>query len=76
MEIQAIIDKWKINRALLASKLNMPKGTFNNKLNANHSSQFSEKELYQLKQVLIDMGNDLNEIEQDFNEALKIVAGG
>lgn len=76
MEIQEIIDKWKINRALLASKLKMPKGTFNNKLNPSHASQFSDKELFQLKQVLIGMRNDLDVVEQDFNDALKIIAGG
>lgn len=74
--IQEIIDKWKINRALLASKLNMPKGTFNNKLNPAHASQFSDKELFQLKTVLLEMGADLMEIERDFNDALKIIAGG
>lgn len=70
MEIQEIIDKWKLNRALLASKLGMPKGTFNNKLSPKHPTKFSDQEMYQLKQALIELYNDLDGIEQDFNVAL------
>jgi hypothetical protein len=70
MEIQEIIDKWKLNRALLASKLGMPKGTFNNKLSSKHPTKFSDQEMYQLKQTLIELYNDLDGIEQDFNVAL------
>lgn len=72
-----IIDLWKVNRALLASKMDMPKGTFNNKLNPDHSASFTDKELNQLCNILIELRNDLDVVEGvDFNEALKIIAGG
>ena len=70
-----LIEKWKVNRALLASKMDMPKGTFNNKLNPDHNSTFSDKEHNQLCNILIEMRNDLEQIEgADFNEALKILS--
>ena len=75
MKIQEIIIKWKLNKALLASKLKMKKGTFQNKLNPAHQTKFTNEELFQLKQVLIELSNDLDGIEQDFNEALAIIAG-
>lgn len=65
MKIQAllaIIDTWKINRALLACKMNMPKGTFNNKLNPGHSAYFSNAEINRLCTILIDLREDLRVI--------------
>lgn len=53
----------------------MPKGTFNNKLNPEHSASFSDKELNLLCQILIDLRNDLEQVDgADFNEALKILS--
>lgn len=70
-----IIERWKVNRALLASKMDMPKGTFNNKLNPDHDSTFSDKERNLLCQILIEMRNDLEQVEgADFNESLKILS--
>lgn len=72
--LQEIIDLWKVNRALLASKMDMPKGTFNNKLNPDHTATFSDKEHSQLCNILIEMRNDLEKVEgADFNEALKLL---
>ena len=72
-----IIDTWKVNRALLASKMDMPKGTFNNKLNPEHSASFTDKELNQLCNILIEFRNDLDGVEgADFNEALKLMTSG
>ena len=69
-----LIEKWKVNRALLASKMDMPKGTFNNKLNPEHSSAFTDKERNLLCQILVEMRNDFDIVEgADFNEALKIL---
>lgn len=51
----------------------MKKGTFNNKLNPKHSTRFSDKELFQLKTILIQLRDDLGIIDADFNEALKII---
>lgn len=57
--------------------MDMPKGTFNNKLNPDHSATFSDKELNQLCNILIELRTDLEVVEgADFNEALKIMTGG
>ena len=69
-----MIDKWKLNRALLASKMDMPKGTFNNKLNKSHASQFSDKEHIQLIEVLREMNTDIDSVTGiDFNKALSAI---
>lgn len=74
MEVQEIIDKWKLNRALLASKLGMPKGTFNNKLSPKHPTKFSDEEMICLKMVLREMCTDVDTVTDiDFNDALKSI---
>lgn len=62
-----------LNKHLLASKMGMNKGTFANKLNPDHATQFSDKELIQLKTVLIELRNDLGIVDIDFNDALKAI---
>lgn len=70
--MQETIEKWKLNKGLLASKMNMPLGTFCNKLNPKHSTQFSDKEIICLKSVLAELRNDLDLITDiDFNDAMK-----
>lgn len=77
MTVLQVVDKWKLNRALLASKMGMPKGTFNNKLNASHASTFSNEENIKLKGVLREMANDIDTVtEIDFNDALKALTNG
>lgn len=69
-----LIEKWKINKGLLAKKMNMPLGTFCNKLSPKHTSTFSEEETIQLKLVLKEMRDNIsNEIEIDFNDALSML---
>lgn len=69
-----LIDKWKINKGLLAKKMNMPLGTFCNKLSEKHTSNFSEAEMIQLKLVLKELRDELTEeVEIDFNLALKTI---
>jgi hypothetical protein len=76
-EIAAIIDRWKINKALLASKIGMKASTFNNKLNEGHDSQFTDLELIHLKGVLIELREELGVIEGgDFNESLEKITKG
>lgn len=66
-----MVDKWKLNRALLASKMDMPKGTFNNKLNPLHASQFSDAEHIKLIDVIRQMSIDIDNVTGiDFNMAL------
>lgn len=74
MTVLQVIDKWKLNRALLASKMGMPKGTFNNKLSATHESQFSDAEHIKLIGVLREMNKDIDSVTGiDFNQALKAI---
>lgn len=74
--MQQVIEKWKINKGLLASKMEMPLGTFCNKLSQKHPTQFSGSETVKLKGILIEMRNDLDEVTDiDFNEALKTITG-
>lgn len=69
-----LIEKWKINKGLLAKKMNMPLGTFCNKLSPKHSTTFSEAELFQLKLVLKELRDELNEeVDIDFNDALNVI---
>ena len=52
----------------------MPVGTFNNKLSAKHTTQFKDKELNQLCNILIELRDELAGVESaDFNEGLKIL---
>lgn len=74
--MQKVIEKWKLNKGLLASKLNMPLGTFCNKLNPKHSTQFTDAEIIRLKGVLIELRNDLDSVTDiEFNDALKTIVG-
>lgn len=69
-----LIDKWKLNKGLIAKKMNMPLGTFCNKLSPKHASDFSEAETVQLKLVLKELRDDIsNDIEIDFNDALSVL---
>lgn len=75
MEIQEIITKWKLNKVLLASKLGLQKGTFQNKLDPSHSTQFTEDELLLLRSALIELRKDLEGVDEiSFDEALRLIA--
>lgn len=72
LTVLQVVGKWKLNRAVLASKMGMPKGTFNNKLNPTHASQFSNEEIIKLIGVLREMAVDIDSVTDiDFNDALK-----
>ena len=69
-----VIEKWRLNKGLLASKMNMPEGTFNNKLSPKHTAYFTDAEIIKLKSVLIELRNDLDSVTDiDFNDALKVM---
>ena len=73
--MEEIIIQWKLNRAVLASKIGMPKGTFNNKLSPTHPTKFSTGESQKLTCVLLELRKDLEVIDEvGFNEALEIIA--
>lgn len=63
MEAQELIVKWKLNKVFLASKMGMLKGTFCNKLNPNHPTQFKPVEKIQLRDLLIEMGKELIDMD-------------
>ena len=55
----------------------MPKGTFNNKLNPTHASQFSNEENIKLIGVLREMAIDIDSVTDiDFNDAIKALTNG
>lgn len=72
--MEKLINKWKLNKGLLAKKMDMPLGTFCNKLSSKHTTQFSDAELIQLKMILKELQDDIfNEVDIDFNQALKTI---
>ena len=76
LSLQEVIEKWKINKGLLASKMEMPLGTFCNKLSAKHPTKFLDVELIKLKGILIELQNDLDAVTDiEFNNALKTIVG-
>jgi hypothetical protein len=67
------IEKWKLNKSLLAAKMNMTVTTFCNKLNGKDKNHFDKAETIRLKMVLKELYNDLDGIiDIDFNDALKM----
>jgi hypothetical protein len=69
-----LIEKWKLNKTLLAVKMDMPLGTFCNKLNPKHSTEFNDAEIIKLKFILMDLGEDISSVSDiNFNEALKVI---
>ena len=74
LTLSQLIERHSINKAHLASKMNMPLGTFCNKLSPKHSSTFSDAETICLKMVLKEMGVDIAGVTDiDFNDALKTI---
>lgn len=60
----------------MASKMEMPVGTFCNKLSPKHPTQFLDAEIIKLKGILIDLQNDLDAVTDiEFNDALKTIVG-
>jgi hypothetical protein len=60
--ITQLIEKWSLNKAFLAKKLGMLRGTFNNKIKPDHYTKFSEQEVEKLKGILIKMREDLKDL--------------
>ena len=71
--MEKVIINWKLNRVVLASKMDMPKETFNQKLLGVRNS-FTQQERMKLRNVLIALLNELDEATNiDFADALKMV---
>lgn len=73
MRIEQIIIKWKLNRSLLAQKMDMPKGTFNQKVNPDHKAKFTDKELFRLKMVLSALREELEPFDATFHGAMEVI---
>ena len=72
--MEKLINKWKLNKGMLAKKMDMPLGTFCNKLSSKHTTQFSDAELIQLKMILKELQDDIfDEVDIDCNDALKTI---
>lgn len=69
--MEKIINKWKINKSVLAEKMGMTNTTFNKKLKKD---SFADEEMIQLKQILNEMSSDIDSVAGiDFNDALKLI---
>lgn len=73
VSIEQIIIKWKFNRSLLADKMGMPKGTFNQKVNPDHTAKFTDKEVFRLKMILSELREELEPFEADWSEGLAVI---
>lgn len=73
--LKEVIDKWKLNRNLLAIKMGMSKDAFNKKLNETDGRSLSEDEMSRLSKILLELRDDLEAGEADeFNDALRRIA--
>jgi len=72
LTLSQLIDKHNINKAHLAFKMNMPSGTFKNKLSEKQTAyRFTESEEDKLKEILRDMAADIEVVAGiSFNSAL------
>lgn len=69
--MEKIINKWKINKSVLADKMGMTNTTFNKKLKKD---SFADEEMIQLKRILNEMSSDIDSVAGiDFNDALKLI---
>jgi hypothetical protein len=69
--MEKIINKWKINKSVLAEKMGMTNTTFNKKLKKD---SFADEEMIQLKRILNEMSSDIDSVAGiDFNDALKLI---
>ncbi len=71
--MQTVIIKWKLNRVVLSSKMEMKKETFNQKL-LGKRNKFTNEERMKLRNVLVELLNELDKATDiDFNDALKTI---
>lgn len=73
MDLKEFIRKWKISGVLIAEKIGMPQGTFNNKFRPNQTVyRFTPEEEDKIKAVLIEMARDIyKEFAPPYNVSFK-----
>jgi hypothetical protein len=76
MTYQKLISTWNLNRVILASKMEMPVGTFKNKLSETQTVyRFTESEEQRLIEVLRELAADIETVAGiSFNNALATMA--
>lgn len=74
LTLSQLIETHAINKARLASKMEMPQGTFNNKLSEKQTAyKFTELEEEKLKVILRDMAADIEIVcGISFNKAIVV----
>lgn len=73
--LKEVIDKWRLNRTLLAEKMGMSKDAFNKKLNEQDGRFLDEQETRELSKILLELKTDLESGEVDeFNDALRLIS--
>lgn len=61
MNYRVVIKNWKINLGVIAGKIGMPKGTFNNKFRDNQTVyKFTQEEEEKINLVLLELASEIN----------------
>ena len=59
--MKTVIDKWRLNKVVLAQKMNMPHSTFKNKYRETGGKyKFTEAEKKQLDDILLELATDIS----------------
>lgn len=61
-EIRELIERWSISKTLLAEMMGMARSTFANKYRTDYYIHFTEEEIFRLKEVLQELGRDIDEV--------------
>lgn len=59
MDITTLITQSRITNATIATAIKMKRGTFNNKLNGNNGSYFTDEEIEKIKGFLKDKATNI-----------------
>lgn len=72
MQLHELVQKYSLSKTYLAKRLDMPLGTFCNKLSEKHTAYFTPDELVKIHNVLSEMCKDIDETEVlNFETAIK-----
>lgn len=72
MDYKEVINKWKLNKAEIARRINMPDGTFKNKISDNPVYNFTEKEAQLIIDSLRELANDILSSDANYEVKFKI----
>jgi len=68
MDIQTLIDKWKISQTILSEKLGMTTGAFSLKFRKKYDQSFSKEQEDKINESLKEMHDDLGKYLSNFNK--------